>query len=121
MPGLLRDDLVEWDYGDYEGLTPSEIHDIDPSWDLWVSGAPGGESPDDVTRRIDRFMAELQSLRGTGQALVVAHGHVLRGLACRWIGQPIRLGRNLRLGAGSVSELGWNRGVPVIERWNDSP
>lgn len=121
MPCLLRDDLVEWDYGDYEGLTPSEVHDIDPSWDLWESGAPGGESPDDVTGRIDRFVAELQSLRGTRQALVVAHGHVLRGLACRWIDQPIGMGRNLRLGAGRVSELGWNRGVPVIERWNHSP
>jgi broad specificity phosphatase PhoE len=119
IPCQVRDDLLEWDYGDYEGLTPSDVRDLDPTWDLWTNGAPAGESPGDITARLDRFVTELRELRDEHRVLVVAHGHALRGLACRWIGQPIALGRHLRLGAGSVGELRWNRGVPVIERWNE--
>ncbi len=120
VPHQLRDDLLEWDYGDYEGLTPSDIRAIDPSWDLWATGAPAGESPGDVTVRLDRFVGELRDLGDRHRVLVVAHGHALRGLACRWIGQPIELGRHLRLAAGRVGELGWSRGVPVVERWNEA-
>jgi broad specificity phosphatase PhoE len=112
-------DLVEWDYGAYEGLTTAEIHRDWPGWDLFVDGAPGGERVEDVARRVDRVIDRISAAGGV--VACVAHAHVLRVLAARWLGMPPEAGRYLVLGPASTSELGWERGQPVIVRWNLSP
>lgn len=112
-----RSDLVEWDYGDYEGITTAEIIETRPGWDLWLHGAPGGESPDDVARRVDTLVAELA--RFGGDVAIFSHGHLSRALAVRWVGLPIEAGRLLALGTGTISVLSWQRDVRVIARWND--
>jgi probable phosphoglycerate mutase len=116
----LCDDLMEWDYGVYEGRTNADIRAADPDWDMWRDGAPGGESPSDVARRIDRVVAELDESRKLGgNLLVFGHGHSLAALTVRWLGLPIEFGRHLRLDTGAVSVLGWKREVRVIDGWND--
>ena len=87
-----------------------------PGWSVWTHPSPGGESADELTQRLDRVIAQLQS-KGK-RALVFGHGHALRALAARWIGQPVQLGRYLRLDTATVSVLGEDRGTPVIVRWN---
>lgn len=115
-----RDDLIEWDYGAYEGRTTAEIRAEVPGWDLWLDGAPGGESPADVEQRIDRVVADLlDTCAAGGDVLVFGHGHSLAALAVRWLGLPIATGRHLPLGTGSLSTLGWKRENRVIEIWND--
>ncbi|MGI8888754.1 MAG: histidine phosphatase family protein [Nocardioidaceae bacterium] len=110
------DDLVEWKYGDYEGVTTVDIRSKDPEWSVWTDGAPGGESPDDVAARVDRVVAGCRS--AGGRSLLFAHGHVLRALAARWLDQQLTLGAHLPLGTGKICVLGYDRGVPTIERWN---
>jgi broad specificity phosphatase PhoE len=112
----VRDDLLEWDYGDYEGLTTPEIREDRPHWYLWHDGVPGGEMPHDVAARCDRVIAEVRTVEGT--VALVAHGHILRALAARWIDAPIDLGGRLHLGTGAVSVLAYEREVAVISRWN---
>ena len=112
----LRDDLLEWDYGDYEGLTTPEIREQRPDWYLWRDGVPGGEGPDDVAARCDRVIAEVRSVEG--DVALVAHGHILRALGARWVDEPAAFGGRLHLGTGSVSVLGYEREVAVISRWN---
>ncbi len=114
------DDLVEWDYGDYEGRTTADIRTECPTWDLWRDGAPGGESPQDVAHRLDRVVDTLlESCAAREDVLVFGHGHSLKALAIRWLGFEVIQGRHLDLGTGSVSALGWKREVPVLDRWND--
>lgn len=116
----LEDDLVEWDYGDHDGRTTADIRTEDPGWDLWRDGAPGGESPADVARRMDRVVADLlETCERGGDVLVFGHGHGLTALTIRWMGLPIERGRHLRLGTGAVSALGWKREVRVLYVWND--
>jgi broad specificity phosphatase PhoE len=115
----VSDDLLEWDYGDYEGLTTDEIRQERPGWTLFTDGVPNGETAADVGRRADRVISRARSTEG--DTLCVAHGHLLRVLAARWLGLPPAGGRLLALGAGSVSVLGWEREVPVISRWNQPP
>lgn len=116
----VHEGLREWDYGDYEGLTTAEIRTGDPDWAVFRDGAPGGESPTQVRARVDALIEELTDLcRDGGHALLFSHGHLLRALAVRWIGLPITVARLLELGTGSVSTLGWKRGLKVIESWND--
>ncbi|HEX9683281.1 MAG TPA: histidine phosphatase family protein [Acidimicrobiales bacterium] len=116
----VRDDLVEWDYGAHEGRTTANILTEDPGWDLWADGAPGGESPGEIAKRVDRVVDELlQVCEHHGNVLVFAHGHSLTALTVRWLDLPIQHGRRLRLGTGSVSVLGWKREVRVLETWND--
>lgn len=115
-----RDDLVEWDYGAYDGRTTAEIRNDAPGWDLWRDGAPGGESPADVMHRTDRLVADLLDMcEHGGDVLVFGHGHALTALTVRWLELPIAHGRHFRLGTGSVSVLGWKREVRVLELWND--
>ncbi len=111
------DDLLEWDYGDYEGRTTEEIREERPNWTLWADGVPGGETAGAVGRRVDRVIERARATRG--DTLCFAHGHVLRVLAARWVGLPPIGGRFLALQAGSLAVLGWEREVPVIERWNE--
>lgn len=111
------DDLVEWDYGEYEGRTTEEIRQQRPGWTLFGDGVPGGESANDVGRRADRIVERVRAQ--AGDVLCFAHGHVLRVLAARWIGLPPMGGSLWRCEAGSIGELGWEREVPVIARWNE--
>lgn len=113
----VRDDLLEWHYGAYEGRTTSEIRNERPGWSIWIAGAPGGETPHDVAQRVDRVIAELRA--GGGDALVFAHGHLLRVLAARWIGLAPGDGRRFVLGTATLSVLGYERETPVILRWNE--
>jgi broad specificity phosphatase PhoE len=113
-------DLMEWNYGDYEGLTSSEIRAKRPTWHLFRDGCPGGERLEDVVVRADRAIARLRS--SPGDALVFAHGHLLRVLAVRWAGIPAELGGRFSLAPAAVSTFSTDAasGDPVIERWNDT-
>jgi probable phosphoglycerate mutase len=112
----LDDDLLEWDYGEYEGITTKEIHATRPDWDLWHDGVPGGEMPADVGARVDRVIA--RALRADGDVCLVAHGHVLRVLGARWVEQPPSFGARLWLATGAVCTLGWQRGTRALRGWN---
>jgi broad specificity phosphatase PhoE len=113
---VLDEDLVEWDYGDYEGVTTPEIRESVPGWSVWTHPTPGGETADQVSRRLDRVVARVRE-RG-GRVLVFGHGHSLRAMAARWIEQPVDEGRFLKLDTATVSTLGYERDFPVILRWN---
>jgi probable phosphoglycerate mutase len=113
-----REDLAEWDYGDYEGLTTAQIHDQRPGWNLWRDGCPGGESPAQVGARADRVIAELGQLEGA--VAVFSHGHILRVLGARWIEQPPALGARLALSTAAICVLGFERDTAVLARWNDT-
>jgi probable phosphoglycerate mutase len=110
-------DLVEWDYGAYEGRTTSEIRSATPGWSIWRQGPVGGETIDEVAARADRVIARARSVEGN--VLLFAHGHVLRVLAARWLGLPPSEGRLFALSTATVSILGWEHGAPVILRWNE--
>jgi broad specificity phosphatase PhoE len=110
------DDLVEWFYGEYEGVTTVSIRETVPGWTLWTHGARGGESAEQVTERLDRVVARVRE--SGGRTLVFSHGHTLRSLAARWIGQPVTDGRLFRLDTSTLSVLGYERETPVILRWN---
>ena len=108
--------LVEWDYGDYEGLTTEQIRESEPGWTVWTHPCPGGETTGQVAARLDRVVAEIRA--HGGRALVFGHGHALRALAARWVGQPASDGRLFRLDTATVSTLGYERETPVVLRWN---
>jgi broad specificity phosphatase PhoE len=115
----LRPELMEWDYGRYEGLTSRQIDQENPGWSLWRDGGPEGETPADVGRRVDRVIAEIR--RAAGDALIFAHGHVLRVLAARWLGEPPAGGRHYALQTAALSVLGYEHENAVINRWNLPP
>ncbi len=115
----LREELHEWDYGDYEGLTTPQIKDGRPDWDLWRDGCPGGESPDQVCARADRLLASLAEV--DGEVLMFAHGHILRVLSARWVDMPVGAGARLLLSAGALCVLGHERETRALERWNETP
>ena len=110
------DDLHEWCYGDYEGITTAQIRETVPGWTVWTHDVPGGETGAQVATRCDRVIARCRSQ--PGRTLLVAHGHLLRVLAARWVGEPYAFGRHLHLDTGTVSVLGEDRGAPVIAHWN---
>jgi probable phosphoglycerate mutase len=110
------DDLVEWAYGDYEGVTTAEIRETVPGWSVWTHPTPGGETAAQVTERLDRVVARL---RADGRkALVFGHGHALRALTARWLGLTVNEGRHFRLDTSTVSVLGYERETAVLLRWN---
>jgi broad specificity phosphatase PhoE len=113
------DDLLEWDYGDYEGKTTPDIRRTRPGWSLWADGVPNGESAEDVGRRVDAVIDRARTIQG--DTLCFAHGHVLRVLAARWVDLDPTCGSYLVLDPGSLSVLGWEREAPVIARWNEAP
>jgi broad specificity phosphatase PhoE len=113
---IIDPDLHEWDYGEYEGLTTDEIRATRPRWNLWRDGCPGGETPDQAAARADRVLDRLRA--ASGDALVFAHGHILRVLAARWLAMPPAAGARFALAAGSLGVLGWERETEVIWRWN---
>jgi probable phosphoglycerate mutase len=112
----IEPDLVEWNYGDYEGRTSIDIHQERPDWSIWIDGGPGGESPDEISARVDRVIDRCRT--AGGRSLLFAHGHVLRTLAARWIEEPVTVGSHLPLGTGRVCVLGNDRGIPTLDRWN---
>jgi broad specificity phosphatase PhoE len=114
----LRPDLLEWDYGDYEGLTTPEIREQRPGWLLWRDGCPGGESAADVGARADRTVDEIKADRG--HVAVFSHGHLLRVLGARWVALAPESGARLGLSTAAVCVLGHERETPVIARWNDT-
>jgi broad specificity phosphatase PhoE len=114
----LRSDLLEWDYGDYEGLTTPEILAQRPDWLLWRDGCPGGESPTDVGTRADRVVAEINA--SGGNVAVFSHGHMLRVLGARWIALGPESGGRLGLSTGAICVLGYEREAAIIARWNDT-
>ena len=113
-------DLLEWDYGDDEGRTTAEIRQERPGWTIWRDGPRGGETIRQVSARVDRVIARVRADAAGGNALVFAHGHVLRALAARWLGAPVGAGRLYALSTATLSILGWEREQAVMERWNDS-
>jgi broad specificity phosphatase PhoE len=117
---IVDERLVEWDYGEYEGLTFGEIQDQNPDWKLFDDGAPEGESVADVGARADSFLASLtgyEELEG-GEALVFAHGHLLRMVAARWLGLQPGQSRYFELDSSGIGVLGWKHSEPTLEHWN---
>lgn len=109
-------ELVEWNYGEYEGRTTMSIREDRPAWDLFADGVPGGETIHQVATRVDKVIAGIR--QGTGDVACVAHAHLLRVLAVRWLGVDPVSARYLVLGPASMSVLGWEREQPVLEHWN---
>ncbi|HUI06423.1 MAG TPA: histidine phosphatase family protein [Verrucomicrobiae bacterium] len=112
-------DMVEWDYGDYEGRTTADIQQERPGWNLFRDGCPNGETAAQVGARADRVIARLR--RVDGDALVFGHRHFLSVLGARWVGLPAEQGHIFTLGEASVSILGYNHTIdgPVVQLWND--
>ena len=113
----VREDLREWDYGEYEGRTTPDIRKELPGWSVWTGGVPGGETVKEVGRRADRVIEEVRAV--DGDVALFAHGHVLRVLAARWIGLPADRGRSLALHTATIAVLGFERETPVLVRWNE--
>lgn len=111
------DDLMEWNYGEYEGITTAEIRAARPRWSLWLDGAPGGETAADVGARVDSVVAECREV--DGDVAIFGHGHSLRVLAARWLGLAPADGRLFLLDPATLSTLGYERETAVIRRWND--
>jgi len=111
-------DLVEWDYGEYEGLTTSQIRQSVPGWTVWTHPCPGGETAEDVTNRADRVLARGW---GAGDVVLVGHGHFSRVLAARYLGLAAVAGVHFALDAGGITVLGLERGVPRLDRVNVTP
>ena len=112
----IEPDLMEWNYGEYEGLTTKQIRLTRPGWSLFRDGCPGGESPDQVAARAD---CVVDKIRGTdGNVVLFAHGHILRVLAARWIDLPAGHGDHFLLDTATLSVLGYYREQPAIRIWN---
>jgi broad specificity phosphatase PhoE len=112
------EDLAEWNYGEYEGITSATIRETSPAWSLWTDGAPGGESPAEVGERLDRVLARARTFLDQGDVALIAHGHSLRVAGARWIGLPASGGGLLKLGTATLSTLGFEHGNQVIDTWN---
>ena len=111
-------DLVEWDYGAYEGRLTREIEAERTGWNIWLDGVPQGESPADVAARADRVLARVRPALEEGDVCLVGHAHMLRMVTARYLGLPSTGGALMRLGTGTLSELGQEHGRPVLLLWN---
>ena len=111
-----RDELLEFDYGEYEGRTTADIRAERPDWYLWRDGSPGGESAAQVADRVGRLIVELRE-EGVDAALF-GHGHALRALAARWLGLGPEAGGLFALETATLSTLGYEREIPVMWGWN---
>lgn len=115
------EDLAEWTYGEYEGITTAQIREKDPDWDLWRDGCPGGELPAQVGTRLDRVLDRARAVLDDGDVVLVAHGHSLRVATARWLGQEPSAGALYRLDTATISTLGFEHEQPVLTRWNAPP
>jgi broad specificity phosphatase PhoE len=113
----ITDELMEWDYGAYEGRTTPDIRTERPQWSLWRDGTPEGENAADVGARVDRIIEDVRA--SEDDVALFAHGHVLRVFTARWLGLPPAEGRLFALSTATISVLAYERETPVIERWND--
>lgn len=113
---VIDPDLIEWNYGDYEGLTTKQIHEAAPGWLIFQDGCPGGETPEQVGERVDRVIT--RSRAADGDTVLFAHGHVLRVLVARWIGLAASGGQHFLLDTGTLSVLGYYRGIAAVRIWN---
>jgi len=109
-------DLVEWNYGEYEGLTPKQIHARRPGWMLFRDGCPGGETPEQVGARADRVIARVHT--APGHVALFAHGHIFRVLVARWIGLPPTAGQHFLLDTATLNILSYYRDSPAVKVWN---
>ncbi|MFB8351716.1 histidine phosphatase family protein [Streptomyces niveus] len=112
------DALMEFDYGAYEGMTPAEIQAVRPGWFIWRDGVPDGERLAEVAARADEVVAWARS--ADRDVLVFAHGHILRAIGARWLGEDISFASRIRLAPTSLSVLDWAYGAPAIDIWNDT-
>ncbi|MFE4859441.1 histidine phosphatase family protein [Streptomyces sp. NPDC056670] len=112
------DALMEYDYGAYEGMAPPEIQAVRPGWFIWRDGVPDGETLAEISARADEVVAWARS--AGRDVLVFAHGHILRVIAARWLGEDVSFAARIRLDPTSLSVLGWAYGEPAVERWNDT-
>ena len=112
----VHQDLREWDYGDYEGITTKEIRQTVPNWSVWSHGCPGGEDATAVTARCQRLIDQLLTIEG--DVALFAHGHILRSLAGTWMEQGACGGKHLILGTGTYSVLGFERENRALKHWN---
>lgn len=112
----IEPDLVEWNYGEYEGITTAEIRKTVPGWTVFSHPSPGGETAEQVAERVDRVIARARA--ADGDVVLFAHGHVLRVLTARWLELDPRMGKHFVLSTGTVSVLGWERDTPALELWN---
>ncbi|SRR6266508_2734510 len=110
------DDLAEWAYGEYEGVTTAAIRERVPGWTVWTGLVPGGETAEQVSDRLDRVVKRVRAC--PGRVLIFGHGHALRALTARWLDLPVSDGRHFRLDTATLSVLGYERESAVILRWN---
>ncbi|NDD58165.1 MAG: histidine phosphatase family protein [Chlamydiae bacterium] len=115
---IFDDDLQEWDYGNYEGLTSQEIRKNNPQWTIFSQGAPGGESVADVGQRANRVLGRLRSI--PGDIAIFSSGHILRSIAARWLDMPVSFGEKLLLSPASISILGFEKEATAIAQWNQT-
>ncbi len=118
---VIDPDLLEWNYGDYEGLTTAEIHKKRPDWELFTDGCPGGEAPQQVLERADRIVKLAKAIQGN--VLIFTSGHFMRVLAASWIGlEAMPNARKFMLSTASLSAVGYEKSLtrPVIRLWNDT-
>lgn len=113
----IDDDLVEWNYGRYEGLTSDEIRQRDPGWRIWFNGCPEGETDQQVRARLTRVVTRVRQ-SGVERAICFAHGHALRVLALAWLDFPIIFGQSFPLDVATISVLGREKESPAVLRWN---
>ena len=109
-------DLMEWRYGEYEGLTSEQIDAKRPGWLLFRDGCPGGESPEQICARADRLIARVRTVEG--DVVLFAHGHIFRVFAARWLGLPASAGCHFLLDTATLNILSYYRGIPALKRWN---
>lgn len=117
----VTEDLAEWDYGDYEGITTDEIHRTVPDWSLWTDGAPNGERPERVAARADRVLDRARTALADGDVVLIGHGHFSRVLVARWLGLDASAGERFHVDPASISALGHDRGTPEIRHLNVPP
>jgi probable phosphoglycerate mutase len=116
----IDEDLVEWSYGDFEGLTSAEIRSLVPDWTIWTHLAPGGESAEQVAERLDHVVARVRA-SGVDQAICFGHGHALRALTMRWLEFDLARGVQFPLDTSTVSVLGEEKNRPALWKWNAEP
>ncbi|HUC38038.1 MAG TPA: histidine phosphatase family protein [Acidimicrobiales bacterium] len=114
------EDLAEWDYGAYEGLTTAQIRAERPGWQLWIDGVVGGETLEELSRRADKVVARARADAEAGDVLAFAHGHILRVVCARWLGMAAAEASRFLLSPGAVGVLGWEHETAAVVRWNDA-
>jgi probable phosphoglycerate mutase len=125
LAGLVVDetteDLAEWDYGDYEGLTTPQIRETVPGWTVWSHPMPGGETSEQVGARADKLLDRVRAALAETEVILIGHGHFSRVLVARWVGLPPTAGVHFGLDPAGVTVLGDERGEPKIEHLNIPP